>query len=430
MDAIDADRLTDLAAFLDASPSPFHAVSESVRRLEAAGFAAVDETAPPDPPASGPSSPAWRDIAARGFVVRDGSVVAWAGLGGDEPLRMIGAHTDSPNLRLKPRPDAGRGGYRQLALEPYGGVLLNSWLGRDLGLAGRVALRDGRLVLVRSTDPVLHLPQLAIHLDRDVTSKGLLVDPQRHTSAVFGLGLAAGGDFARWLASEVDAEAADIVAWDVMTFDTTPAALVGSDRSMLASGRLDNLCSAWAALGALIGAGRGLVALWDHEEIGSSTNRGAASPLVEAVLERLYPDPAGRRRAIARGTCASSDMAHATHPNYPERHEPGHTITPGAGPVIKTNVNQRYATDARSAQAFVAACDAAGVPFQWYAHRADLPCGSTIGPVTAARLGISVVDVGSPMLAMHSARELMAAGDAPLLERALTAFLSGGPPAS
>ena len=410
---LDAGRVSDLAAFLDASPSPFHAVAEAARRLAAAGFAAVDETADDTDPVD------------RGFVARDGSIVAWSGLAAGEPLRMIGAHTDSPNLRVKPRPDLGRDGYRQVALEPYGGVLLNSWLGRDLGLAGRVALRDGRLALVRSAGPVLHLPQLAIHLDREVSSKGLLVDPQRHTAALAGTGAPSAGGVATWLAGLAGADPGEVVAWDVMTFDAQPAALVGDDRSLLASGRLDNLCSSWAALSALLAAGRGLVALWDHEEIGSATSRGAASPLVEAVLERLYPDPALRRRVLARGVCASSDMAHAVHPNHPDRHEPGHPVVPGGGPAVKTNVNQRYATDARSAQAFVAACDAAGVPYQWYVHRADLPCGSTIGPVTAARLGIAVVDVGAPMLAMHSARELMAAADAPLLERALAAFLAG-----
>jgi aspartyl aminopeptidase len=394
----------DLAAFLDASPSPFHAVAESARRLRDGGFVEVDEAGSDDAPP-------------RGFVVRDGSIVAWAGLDaiGDAGFRMVGAHTDSPNLRVKPRPDVERLGIRQLALEPYGGVLLNSWLGRDLGLAGRVATRDGELRLVR-TDGVLHLPQLAIHLDREVPTKGLLVDPQKHTAALWGVG--EGEPFASWVGD-------DVVAWDVMTYDTTPAATLGADGSLLASGRLDNLCSCWAAIEALLESGRGLVALWDHEEIGSTSNRGAHSPLVESVLERIYPDAARRRRVLAGSMCASSDMAHATHPNFPERHEPGHLITLGGGPVIKTNVNQRYATDARSAQPFVAACEAAGVPVQWYAHRADIPCGSTIGPITAAALGISVVDVGAPMLAMHSARELMAATDADLLRRALAAFLDG-----
>lgn len=407
----------DLGSFIDASPSPFHAVAEAARRLEAAGFVEVDEQHPPDGP--GPE---------RGYTIRDGSIVAWAGIDAEaaEGFRLIGAHTDSPNLRVKPRPDIDRGGIRQLALEPYGGVLLNSWLGRDLGIAGRVALRDGRLRLVHSDGAVLHLPQLAIHLDREVNSKGLLVDPQRHTAPIWGLGVSEVGDFRAWVASVVGegASADDVVAWDLMTHDLAPSAVVGSDRSLLSAPRLDNLCSSWAGIEALVATGRGMVALWDHEEIGSTSNRGAASPLVEAVLERLVPSPAQRRTLLARSYCASSDMAHGTHPNYSERHEPNHLIQLGGGPVIKTNVNQRYATDARSARVFAAACEAAGTPVQWYAHRADIPCGSTIGPITAGRLGISVVDVGAPMLAMHSARELMAVADADLLRRSLTAFLT------
>ena len=422
MRGVPAPDALDLAAFIDASPSPFHACAEAARRLEAGGgFVAVDERSAPAP--GGPGLPA------RGYVIRDGSIVAWAGLDADDPagLRLIGAHTDSPNLRVKPQPDLDRAGAQQLALEPYGGVLLNSWLGRDLGLAGRLALRDGRVLLVRTEGPVLHLPQLAIHLDREVSTKGLLVDPQRHTAPIFGLGRSQAGDFASWLADTLapqGAGPADVVAWDLMTHDTSPSALVGRDGELLSAPRLDNLCSAWAAVEALLATGTGMIALWDHEEIGSTSNRGAASPLVEAVLERLAPAPTQRRALLARSTCASSDMAHATHPNYAERHEPTHPIQLGGGPVIKTNVNQRYATDARSAQVFAAACEAAGTPVQWYAHRADIPCGSTIGPITAGRLGISVVDVGAPMLAMHSARELMAAEDARLLRKALTAFLA------
>ncbi len=412
--AFDTDpRLDDLAGYIAASPSPFHAVDESARRLEAAGFVAVDEQ---QPPATYPTA---------GFTTRDGSIVAWSDVDPEAAngLRMVGAHTDSPNLRVKPRPDLDRVGARQLALEPYGGVLLNSWMGRDLGLSGRVALRDGSLRLVRSADAVLHLPQLAIHLDREVASKGLLVDPQRHTAPIWGIGRSTDGDFRRWLAGLAGVEADDVVAWDMMTHDLTPPGRVGADGELFAAPRLDNQCSSWAAIEALIETGRGVVALWDHEEIGSTSNRGAGSALVESVLERLVPSPSDRRRLLARSYCASSDMAHATHPNYSERHEPSHLISLGGGPVIKTNVNQRYATDARSAQVFAAACDDAGVPFQWYAHRADIPCGSTIGPITAARLGISVVDVGAPMLAMHSAREVMAGSDADLLRRALASFL-------
>ena len=421
-----ADDARDLAAYIDASPSPFHAVAEAGRRLEAGGYQPVDEQ---DPPATYP---------AKGYTIRDGSLVAWANVDvawteGHGAFRLIGAHTDSPNLRVKPRPEQDRAGTRQLALEPYGGLLLNSWLGRDLGLSGRVALRDGRLVLVRTPpgEAILHLPQLAIHLDREVNTKGLVVDPQRHTSPILGLGRSAEGDFADLLARKLldgehtDVDPSDVVAFDLMTHDAGPSAIVGDERELLSAPRLDNLCSSWAAAQALLATGQGMIALWDHEEIGSTSNRGAASPLVESVLERLVPAPTERRRLLARGTCASSDMAHATHPNYTERHEPNHPILLGGGPVLKTNVNQRYATDARSAQVFAEACERAGTPVQWYAHRADIPCGSTIGPITAGRLGISVVDVGAPMLAMHSARELMAVDDVGLLRRALTAFLSG-----
>jgi aspartyl aminopeptidase len=401
------DPVADLRTFLDASPSPFHAAAEAARRLEDAGFARADDGAV----SAGPA-----------FVVRDGALVAWGPVEAGRPLRVIGAHTDSPNLRIKPQPDTGRAGARQLAVEPYGGVLLNSWLGRDLGLSGQVAFRDGSLALVRFDEPLLHLPQLAIHLDREIVTAGLLLNPQQHLAPIWGLGAVDAGGFTRWLA---DRSGGDVVAWDVMTHDLVPATVSGRDGELLSSPRLDNLASCWAAVEALIGAGTGIVALFDHEEVGSETHRGAGSPLLAQAIERLLPDVEARHRTLAASLCASADMAHATHPNYAERHEPGHWIDLGGGPVIKTNVNQRYATEARTAAVFVAACEAAGVPYQWYAHRADLPCGSTIGPITAARLGIPVVDVGAPMLAMHSARELMATSDVAPYRAALTAFLAG-----
>jgi aspartyl aminopeptidase len=405
--AVVTDAAADLCAFIDASPSPFHACATAAARLEAAGFTALEERDP------------WSSTGDRHYVVRDGSLVAWAG----ETRRIIGAHTDSPNLRIKPRPDAGRAGARQLAVEPYGGVLLNSWLGRDLGLSGRVALAGGGVELVQVDEPVLHLPQLAIHLDREVSTAGLLLNPQQHLAPLWGLGDPTPGGFRSWLGERVGGE---VVAWDVMTHDLTPSGVVGRDGELLAAPRLDNLCSSWAAVSALLAAGTGVVALWDHEEIGSDTNRGAGSPLLATVLERIAGnDREAYHRTLAEALVLSADMAHATHPNYPDRHEPGHWITLGGGPAVKTNVNQRYATDARSAAAFVAACDAAGVTPQWYAHRADLPCGSTIGPITAARLGVPVVDIGAPMLAMHSARELMAVADVAPYRDVMTAFLAG-----
>jgi aspartyl aminopeptidase len=409
------DAAADLCAFIDASPSPFHVVATAVERLEGAGFTRLDEAA------------AWPADAGRGrrYVVRDGSLVAWAS---DDPVdgwRIVGAHTDSPNLRVKPRPDTGRAGARQLAVEPYGGVLLNSWLGRDLGLSGRVGLADGSLALVRVDEPVLHLPQLAIHLDREINTTGLQLNAQQHVVPIWGVGAPDEGGFRRFLADRLGVDHESVVAWDVMTHDLAPSALAGRDGELVSAPRIDNLCSAWAAVDGLVRAGQGVVALWDHEEIGSETNRGAGSPLLGTVLERIVGSKReAMHRALAQSTCLSIDMAHATHPNYAERHEPGHWITLGGGPVVKTNVNQRYATDARSAAVFAAACAKAGVAPQWYAHRADLPCGSTIGPITAAKLGIPVVDAGAPMLAMHSARELMATADVAPYRDVVQAFLA------
>ena len=274
-------------------------------------------------------------------------------------------------------------------------------------------------------EPVLHLPQLAIHLDRDVTHRRAAAQPAAAPGAPLGHRAARTRAASRGSSPSASGSTPSaVVAWDVMTHDLAPSQVVGRDGELLAAPRLDNLCSSWAAIDALVRSGRGVVALWDHEEIGSSTNRGADSPLLGAVLERITGrDREAYHRAIAQTVCLSADMAHATHPNYAERHEPGHWIALGGGPVVKTNVNQRYATDARSAAVFAAACEKAGVTPQWYAHRADLPCGSTIGPITAARLGIPVVDVGAPMLAMHSARELMAASDVAPYRDVMQAFL-------
>jgi aspartyl aminopeptidase len=413
-----------LIAYLDASPSPFHACAEAAARLEAAGFTEVAET--DRWPASG-----------RHFIVRGGTLVAWSVEGAPQAFRVVGAHTDSPNLRIKPHPDAGRAGSRQLAVEVYGGVLLNSWLGRDLGLSGRVLTRgpDGtRVHLLKVDRPLLHLPQLAIHLDRDVNNQGLKLNPQDHLAPIWGVGFADEGGFRRFLAKELDVDEDHVTGWDVMAHDIAGGTLTGAHDELLASARLDNLCCAHAAVQALATAPAAagstpVVCLFDHEEVGSESAQGAAGPVLATVLERLVLGAGGDRddfhRALAGSVCVSTDMAHATHPNYPDRHEPGHWIQLNGGPVVKHNANQRYATNAATAAVFLEACDRAGVPVQHYVHRNDLPCGSTIGPITAARLGVPVVDVGAPQLAMHSARELMGSADPGYLTDALGEFLSG-----
>ncbi len=418
------DAARDLLAYIDASPTPFHACANAAARLDAAGFSALEETA------------SWPTSGGRHYVVRDGSLVAWAAPAPASPtlpFSVIGAHTDSPNLRVKPHPDVSRAGARLVAVEVYGGPLFNSWLDRDLGIAGRVAMRGGRMALLHVDRAVARVPQLAVHLDRDVNTKGLVLNPQQHVVPVWSLG--DGVDFRAFVAAELDVAPADVLAWDVMLHDVQPGELLGQRDEMISAPRLDNLCSAWAAIEALTAstpaAAVHVVALFDHEEIGSTSNRGADSALLSTVLERINASLGGGRedfhRALAASTCVSVDMAHATHPNYPERHEPLHQLTLDGGPAVKTNVSQRYASDARSIAALVEACDGAGVELQQYAHRGDMPCGSTIGPVTAARLGISTADLGAPQLSMHSARELMATVGPSQLRAALTAFLADAP---
>lgn len=405
-----------LCSFIDASPSPFHVCATVAAELTSAGFVQLAETA------------AWPKAAGGYFVIRGGSIVAWRIDGTPSAFRIVGGHTDSPNLRVKQHPDAKSAGWRLVRLEPYGGAWLNSWLDRDLGFSGRVTVREGmtaKEVSVRVDEPVIRVPQLAIHLSED--RKGVQLDPQRHVNGIWGAGH--GKSFSEYLAELVDGP---ILGFELMTHDLAPSGLIGSSRELVSAPRLDNQGTCYAGLQALLAAEAGpvtpVLALFDHEEVGSTSDRGAQSDLLLTVLERIVlADGGGREdflRVMAGSVCASGDMAHATHPNYPERHEPAHQIFVNAGPVLKVNQNLRYATDSSGAAAFALACDQAGVPLQRYVHRADLPCGSTIGPLTAARTGLSTVDVGAAQLAMHSARELMGAADVAMYSQALAAFLN------
>jgi aspartyl aminopeptidase len=410
-----------LCEFIDASPSPFHVCATAAERLRAAGYTELSERDP------------WPDAAGAGyFVVRAGSLVAWKSADAGAPFRIVGGHTDSPNLRVKQHPDRFVSGWQVVALEPYGGAWLNSWLDRDLGVSGRLSIRSGNTVedvLVRIDDPILRVPQLAIHLSED--RKGVELNPQRHVNAVWGVG-AGTRSFIDYVAERADLDPAAVLAAELMTHDLTPATLVGAERELVSAARLDNQGTCYAGLEAFLAAEpRGYVpvlALFDHEEVGSTSDHGAQSDLLPTVLERITLAAGGTRehflRRLPDSMVASGDMAHATHPNYPERHESGHLIEVNAGPVLKVQPNLRYATDGRTAAAFALACAQAEVPMQRYEHRADLPCGSTIGPMTAARTGIPTVDVGAAQLAMHSARELMGSSDVNAYALALQAFLS------
>jgi aspartyl aminopeptidase len=425
------DQLTqarDLCAFIDVSPSPFHVVRTAAARLGAAGF----EEASEEGPLPGPGAH---------FLIRGGSLVAWRAGDDLRAFRMVGAHTDSPNLRIKPRPELNRAGLRQLGVEVYGGALLNSWLDRDLGLSGRVATRSAGQRLLQMDRPLLRIPQLAIHLDRDVNEKGLVLNRQQHLAPLWAMDGDDERSFAGLLASELCTKIDDLVAWDLMVHPIEPSRLAGAENAFVSAPRIDNQLSCWAGVGAMCAAGsevgRGaagvdqataqVLVLFDHEEVGSTSDRGADGGFLASVLERVAAGCGLERPAfldaLARSLCVSADCAHATNPNYVDRHEPNHTISLNGGPVLKLNSNLRYATDATTAAVFVEACVAADVPVQWFVNRTDLACGSTIGPLTAAALAVPTVDVGAPQLAMHSARELCGSADPGYLLAALAQYL-------
>ncbi|GAA2110804.1 M18 family aminopeptidase [Microlunatus panaciterrae] len=415
-------HLNDLGDFIAASPSSFHAAAEGARRLSASGFQRQDETE------------AWDSSPGKHFLVRDGALIAWRiplGAGPTTGFRIVGSHTDSPTFKLKPRPSIGSYGWQQIGVEVYGGPLLNSWLDRELGLAGRLVLADRTTRLVR-TGPIMRIPQLAIHLDRGVNDEGLKLDKQQHTAPVWSVGRP-DRDVLDHLAQLVGVDAKDVLGYDVVAFDTSAPAVFGPGDEFFASGRLDNLSSVHASLQALERASEGehieVVAAFDHEEIGSASRSGASGPVLADVLGRiasaLGAGPDELHRGLARSYCLSADAGHAVHPNYPGRHDPANLPLLNGGPLLKINANQRYATDAVGAAVWRRACDTVGVAYQEFVSNNDLPCGSTIGPLTATRLGITTVDVGIPLLSMHSAREMAGTADPLALSLAIRAFFSG-----
>jgi len=415
-------RVNDLLAFLRDSPTPFHAVASARARLAAAGFRELREV------------DEWRDLDGGGYyvVTAETNLVAFV-LPADKAqrtsFRIVGAHTDSPNLRLKPNAEYVQEGYAQVGVEVYGGVLLNSWLDRDLGIAGRVLVKDGDAIeskLVTIAKPLLRVPQLAIHLDREVNDKGLVLNKQDHMAPIYGLATARS---LRALVAEAANVALDkIVKTDLMLFDLLAPTLGGVDDELIFSARLDNLAMSHAATVALASvkapSAISVIALFDHEEVGSDSVAGAGSAVLPRILERLIGDRSAFLRACAASTCVSADMAHAVHPNYASRHEPRHKPVLNGGPVIKTNAQQRYATTASTAVMFEELCREADVPVQQYVVRTDLPCGSTIGPITSTLLGIATVDVGNPMLSMHSSRELAGSRDPEMMTRVLSLYLA------
>ena len=402
----------DLLDFIDASPSPWHAVASCEARLQAASYSRLEEVE------------RWQ-LAAEGryYVVRGGSAIIAFIVGtqnaAETGLRLIGAHTDSPGLRLKPKPAEDAQGLVRLGVEIYGGPLLATFADRDLSLAGLVNVRTAEgfaSKLVHFREPLLRLPNLAIHMNREVNESGLKFNKQTELPLLLGVSendIKAEARFRQPIAAALNVAPEDLLTWELNAYDTQKGAFWGVDQEFIANSQLDNLASCHAALSALLAtdkpAATCLCAFFDHEEVGSESAAGAGGSFVADVITRLAAqaglDAEDQRRMLARSFFISADMAHAWHPNFPAAYEPCHRVVVNAGPVIKSNANQRYSTSADTAARFMAICGKAGVPCQQYAHRTDLGCGSTIGPIIASRLGIPSVDVGSPMWAMHSIRE-------------------------
>jgi aspartyl aminopeptidase len=427
------DLAQDLLDYIDASPSPWHAVAETARRLQAQGYRPLDERE------------AWTlGTGDRFYVVRGGTSIAAFEVGELPPeqagFRLLGAHTDSPNLRLKPNAGYLKSGYHQLGVEVYGGVLWYTWLDRDLSIAGRLVLAHGgggpqaQLVDLGRT-PLVRVPSLAIHLNRGVNTDGLKLNPQEHLAPLLGLESLGAADVLGLVCEALDAQGtkarpADVLGFDLCLYDVQKGAKSGLRGEFLQTARLDNLASCHAGLSALL-ANRGPratsgVILYDHEEVGSRSAQGAASPFLRDCLQRICLARGGAEdvwhRAMQRSFMISADMAHAVHPNFADKHEPRHAPLLGAGPVVKSNVNQAYATDAESGAFFAALAREAEVPLQHFVVRTDLPCGSTIGPISAGELGIRTIDVGNPMLSMHSIRETAACSDVEKLVAILKRF--------
>ena len=402
----------DLLSFIDASPSPWHAVNSVEQRLLAHGFIRLQE------------AERWKLATGTNYyVVRDGASIIAFKLGQkllvDTGFRMIGAHTDSPGLRLKTHAAHASHGIVRLGVEIYGGPILATFTDRDLSLAGRVNVRTStgfETRLIKFDQPLLRLPNLAIHMNRDVNELGLKLNKQTELPLLFTLSnekVRARDQFIGLLADKLGVADKEIMTYELNVFDTQAGSFWGAEQEFIANSQLDNLASCHAALTAMLATEQAdsttICAFFDHEEVGSESAAGAGGSFAVDVIDRISlcmdMDEEAQHCASARSFFVSADMAHAYQPSFPNAYEPNHHVMVNAGPVIKTNSNQRYSTNAGTSARFISLCESSGVPFQHYTHRTDLGCGSTIGPIIASRLGVPSIDVGSPMWAMHSLRE-------------------------
>lgn len=411
----------DLINFIAQSPTPFHAVANMSAILDNNGFSGLRER------------DSWDLAPGRYYVTHNESSIIAFVVGNKDPLdtgiHMVGAHTDSPCLRVKPNPVTHKHSYLQLGVEVYGGVLLNPWYDRDLGLAGRVTYTDGKKIhncLLNFEQPIGVIPSLAIHLDRDAnTSRS--INPQKDIPPIL-LQTSETMTVEELLSDQLSKEygaSGKILGYELSFYDTNPPAVIGLKSDFIASARLDNLLSCFLGLQSLLTANpeaTSLLVCNDHEEVGSVSSAGAQGPFLRSVLERLVPDTQTRHRVIANSLLISADNAHGIHPNYDDRHDQNHGPKLNFGPVIKVNANQRYATNSETEAYFANLCELTDVPYQKFTNRSDLACGSTIGPITAKEIGVRTLDIGLPTFAMHSIRELAGTKDADYLRKVLSAF--------
>jgi aspartyl aminopeptidase len=422
----DETLLRDLLDFLDGSPTASLAVSGLAASLQENGFTRLEE--------SGRLSAA---PGTRFCIVRSSSSII-AGIAGVQPIkdtgfRIIGAHTDFPGFRIKPCPDRKTEGISTIGVEVYGGPIIATWFDRDLSVAGTLALRRGDDIsrapfILR--DPLFRMASPAIHLERETNKEGFKVDPEKNTPLIFSTSGAAFDDILSMACRSADVEKAEVAGWSMEVWDPQPAVAGGLDGDFIFSGRLDNLAMCHAAVKALMEAGEGpsttLVSLFNSEEVGSRTLNGAGSLFLDSVMERLAGDRESYFRSIPRSVQVSADGAHGLHPNYAGKHDPGCRPLLNGGPVIKVNAQERYTSTDLTSAYFSTCAQRCGVEVQYFVSRNDMPCGSTIGPVTSSRTGIRSVDAGNPMLSMHSVRETAGAKDHGAMVKVLAEHLRGG----
>lgn len=417
-----------LLEFISRSPTPFHAVATMSAALQDAGFSRLDESSEWTLEPGHKYFLTRNDSSIIAFVIGEGDVVT-------EGIHMLGAHTDSPCLRVKPNPDMHQHGTHQLGLEVYGGVLLNPWFDRDLSMAGRVSYvqEDGCLAnaLVDFKRPIAVVPSLAVHLDRGVNDKRS-INKQTDLPAI--LSLTSGGDkplFKELLLTQLQAEgcpdATRVLDYEISLYDTQPPALTGLSEQFINAARLDNLLSCYVGLQGILAAETAhssLLVCNDHEEVGSASAAGANGPMLHDCLSRLCGDHTAMVRCMQNSLMISADNAHGIHPNFASKHDGNHGPRLNDGVVIKVNANQRYASNSQTSAAFRLYAEAVDAPVQTFVVRSDMGCGSTIGPITATELGVPTVDVGAPTFAMHSIREMAGSDDAWQLARISEAFFS------